>query len=162
MQDPATLAPGLSGSYLFIWIAASQGVILITAFLTMIFNYLREGRTRKWLEADRLATAVESAKVATEATAAAKALAEKQAETAKALADHTSLTAASLREQAVEKSHRLEVELIRIAAEVAEAKRAADNAFTEANSVNLKISEYNQRLLETRGDLPTPPPQRPA
>lgn len=157
MQDPSGLVPpGLNGHDILIWLAISQTVIFLTAITTLTFNYLRDGRNRRWQEEDRRLQQVETVNTAktlsTQQTETARQLADQQATTAKELVAHTSLTAASLRELTLQKMHGLELDLLRITQELAETKRAAGAAYQEANHVNLKISAYNQRLLETRGD----------
>lgn len=135
MQDPSSLATGaagLTGQNLLIWLAISQVVIFLTAMATLVFNYLKDGRTRLWLEQDR----IQQAKDATARSTA--------------LADHTSLTAAGIRELTLEKAHKVEIDLMRLAGELAETKQAASAAYKEANHVNIKISDYNQRLLEAQ------------
>lgn len=132
------IPPGLASSYVMAWLALSQTVIFLTAVTTLIFNYLRDGRSRRWLEKDR---AYEQ---------------DRSVAAMKSLTDHTSLTSESLKVLALDKLLTLQTQLTMITAEIVETKKAAGDAYKEANHVNNKISEYNQRLLETRGD---PPPQ---
>jgi hypothetical protein len=134
------------------WIVISQAVTFLGVLVGLVFNYLRDGRTRRWLEQDRKLLAEETSAaakaVALKQAETATQLSAKQAESAKALADHTTQQTADLRQLALERADKLEKDLVRIATELADTKEAAGAAYQEANHVNIKISDLNQRLLD--------------
>lgn len=109
---------------------AGQLVILATTVGGFLVAEWRASRNRRWAEEDRLRnieSAREERKAATDEIIA-RAQAEAEA-TRITLRAHTELTAAGLRD------------------DVRQATAAAHVAYKEANDVNLKIANLNQRLL---------------
>jgi len=117
---------------LLITAVVAQMVTFAGVVVGLLFGYLRDGRTRLWLKEDR-------AYLAQQAVATAKDLDDKAIITAKNLADHTTLKSDGLRDLALGKADQAIEKLTAIAADVKDAKNAADSAFSEANHVNLKL-----------------------
>jgi len=130
--------------------AIAQLVTFLGVVAGLLFNYIRDGRTRKWLKEDRdyLAheTAATAANLASHTADVAAKLASDRADlaaqavaTAKALADHTTDVGGDLKSMAIARADAVQVTLDGIADDVKATKLAAGDAYKEANHVNLKL-----------------------
>jgi len=145
-MDPQT---SIASGYLLAG-ALAQFVTFLGVLAGLVFGYLRDGRTRQWLKEDRDYSAAETARTAaTLAARTAEAAADRQRQheatareairTADALASHTSQVAAELKVVALERSAIVTKALDDISTELAATRAAADDAYHEANTVNLKL-----------------------
>jgi hypothetical protein len=113
-------------------------ITLLTLVGGFLGQWLRDKRSRQWNQEDRAAATRE---IVDRAKAEAEASHIRTEAVARELHLETLRTAATLREE-----QRIEAEAI--ACKLEHVHESAKEAFKEANDVNLKIANYNKRLLE--------------
>jgi hypothetical protein len=113
-------------------------ITLLTLVGGFIGQWLRDKRSREWNQEDR---ANSTREIVERAKAEAEASHIRNEAIARELHLETLRTAAALREE-----QRIEAEAI--ACKLEHVHESAKEAFKEANDVNLKIANYNKRLLE--------------
>jgi len=136
-------------------IQAGQILLLVTTAGGFIAQAWREARNRKWAIADRRAELdAQTAKIIAEAKARADVLLIETEAKAKVFHLEQLTHAEEIRTRldvhdAWERDERdaMTRSAERLSVSVEEAKTAAQSAYTEANNVNVKIADLNNRLL---------------
>jgi hypothetical protein len=138
------------------WVLFASGLgSAFTSWFTVRNANRREARQREWAVEDRAAAAQErkeaTAQIIAEASAKAEALLITTKATASALALEGKRTAAKLREDMRISSNELESRLNEVHQTATAGLEQASSAYKEANHVNMKISDWNERLLAQGG-----------
>ncbi len=125
-----------------------QLVLLLTTIAGFVAAAWRENRNRRWAAEDR---AIQAAIVTAERRAATEEIIERARAEAEAVRIKTDAAAAALREEGIQLAARIRAQQAATAqhliAKVGEATTAAHEAYKEANDVNGKIADLNERLL---------------
>jgi hypothetical protein len=121
----ATDGAGALSQTMLVTAVVAQIVTFASVVVGLIFSYVRDGRAREWAKEDR------------------EFLARQTATTAERLAAHASAVSTGLKDYASERADTVLERLDTLTADVSEVKVAADDAYKEANHVNLKLEKIS-------------------